>query len=406
MIFITVSSHRKIRVKQKSTILSTPTFFNQKNKSIFYILPHSLKKNNINILLSYSLLNKINQTLYIHKNSFQLLDNFKSKKITITRKLLSDNIYSFYKNVLLKNKYLHILSLPITRSSFIATYSKQPYDNLHRLKHITSDSFFQYSLWSKIFNKNSRNIFGSHTLKKSNTHEITKDITSGLLNIENLLEAEISTTLSIFKGINIISQINTNHETFLTDHKYQLLLFSIERKKNYLYMITHKTKPLYGTISSLLTPNISMFNAPYSLNQLLISLYLQYSNFFTSPLASKFSFFFMYNLIVESLLKQYLAYGITIPSIHFELLTSKMTSFVKISHPAESSLGINDIVELSKVNILNNVMSCLNYRNILYFPIILGITKSVSIHTSKLSSLNFQGAFKYLTKLSLENMTD
>lgn len=99
-------------------------------------------------------------------------------------------------------------------------------------------------------------------------------------------------------------------------------------------------------------------------------------------------------------------YGIIIPSFYFELLALKLTAFVKINYPANNTFYVNEIIESSKAHIIQKTMKILNYQQIIYTPIIVGITKSVSVHANALSSLSFQALFKYLTKIGLENTID
>ena len=83
-----------------------------------------------------------------------------------------------------------------------------------------------------------------------------------------------------------------------------------------------------------------------------------------------------------------------------------MTSFVKINYVGDSSLLENDIFEFSKLKILNNIYVILGYKQILYSPIILGITKSVLACSGFFASISFQEIIKYLIKLSIEHSTD
>ena len=114
----------------------------------------------------------------------------------------------------------------------------------------------------------------------------------------------------------------------------------------------------------------------------------------------------MYNLIIESLLKQYFKNGIIIPSIQFELIAKKMTSFVKINYVGDSSLVENDIFAFSRLRALNYSLSILGYKEILYTPIILGITKSVLASSGFFASISFQEIIKYIINLSMGGSID
>lgn len=153
-------------------------------------------------------------------------------------------------------------------------------------------------------------------------------------------------------------------------------------------------------------PNNIITSGNYSINILLLKLFSHNLNFYTQDQAIKLSHIFIYNLIVESLLKQYFKNGINIPSIQFELIVKKMTSFVKINYKGDSSLLENDIFDFSKLKILNYTLNILGYKQMLYSPIILGITKSVLACSGFFASISFQEIIKFLIKLSIEYSTD
>lgn len=150
-------------------------------------------------------------------------------------------------------------------------------------------------------------------------------------------------------------------------------------------------------------PNNIITSGNYSVNILLLKLFSNNLNYYVQDKAIKLSHIFIFNLIVESLLKQYFKNGIIIPSIQFELIAKKMTSFVKINYVGDSSLLENDIFDFSKLKTLNYTLYTLGYRQILYNPIVLGITKSVLACSGFFASISFQEIIKYLIKLSMEH---
>lgn len=153
-------------------------------------------------------------------------------------------------------------------------------------------------------------------------------------------------------------------------------------------------------------PNNIITSGNYSINILLLKLFSHNLNFYMQDQAIKLSHIFIFNLIVESLLKQYFKNGISIPSIQFELIAKKMTSFVKINYIGDSFLLENDIFEFNKVKLLNYILYILGYKQLLYSPIILGITKSILAGSGFFASISFQEIIKYLIKLSIEHSTE
>ena len=205
--------------------------------------------------------------------------------------------------------------------------------------------------------------------------------------------------------MNIITKSNI-YCNFSEEKCYHLYLFSAAKKQRHLIFINNSDRISYEKVSSIICPTTSLFPSYYSINSILNSLYIQKLNYTSTHLACKSSHFLIFNTIVESLLKQYLKHGIDIPSLHFEIIATKMTAFVRINYPAESTLATSDIIEAHKVHLLDSTMKLLRYKNILYTPVILGITKSVLAQSGALSSLSFQETFKHLINLSLESKVD
>ena len=122
--------------------------------------------------------------------------------------------------------------------------------------------------------------------------------------------------------------------------------------------------------------------------------------------AAKQSLFFTMNLIIESLLNQYLFQGISLPSIHFELMAKKMTSCVKIIYPGDLTLNIGNIFPLNLIETLNLASKFNGFRMCTYTPIILGITKSTIANSGFFSSISFQETLKLLGKAALYQSSD
>ena len=122
--------------------------------------------------------------------------------------------------------------------------------------------------------------------------------------------------------------------------------------------------------------------------------------------AAKQSLFFAMNLIIESLLNQYLFQGISLPSIHFELMAKKMTSCVKILSPGDLNLTIGNILPITLIETLNFAAKFNGFRMCTYTPIILGITKSTIANSGLLSSISFQETLKLLANAALHQSTD
>lgn len=235
-----------------------------------------------------------------------------------------------------------------------------------------------------------------------------RDITLGLIFIETIFEARslpnkylIPIKLSILNTLYLSYEENTL--TYLW--KYNLytltntnLLFFTEINTDIYFIYEHKT--------SILLPNNIITAGNYSINFLLLKLFSHNLNYYLQDKAIQISHIFIFNIIIESLLKQYFKNGIIIPSIQFELIAKKMTSFVKINYIGDSSFIENDIFSFSKLKLLNYILYNLKYKQIIYSPIILGVTKSILADSGFFSSISFQEIIKYLIKLSIEHSTE
>ncbi|XP_026189604.1 DNA-directed RNA polymerase subunit beta''-like [Cyclospora cayetanensis] len=196
--------------------------------------------------------------------------------------------------------------------------------------------------------------------------------------------------------------------TFHTGGASTILKSNIYIKNKYLLIKinTISLNKIYEHNTAILLPNNIITSGNYSINILLLKLFSYNLNFYKQDHSITMSHIFIFNLIIESLLKQYFKNGINIPSIQFELIAKKMTSFVKINYIGDSSLLENDIFEYTKLKILNYTLFTLGYKQILYIPIILGITKSILACSGFFLSISFQEIIKYLIKLSIEVSTD
>eukprot|EP00918_Siedleckia_nematoides_P080666 GHVU01176961.1.p1 GENE.GHVU01176961.1~~GHVU01176961.1.p1 ORF type:complete len:145 (+),score=7.25 GHVU01176961.1:735-1169(+) len=124
-------------------------------------------------------------------------------------------------------------------------------------------------------------------------------------------------------------------------------------------------------------------------------------NFFSLYKSSYFSLYLINFVLLETLMYQYNNQNIILNSVYFELFTKKMTSYIQILFPFNSSFFIGDIVSLYIINIINYSYTKHKFNNIFYIPIILGITKLSLATNGFLSSLSFQLLLKNLINYSI-----
>lgn len=406
MIFIYLNHSKKLNDTTKIISLHLTKI---NNIPILHPLLEKETTNSRLLLFDYSLTDKKSNIFSgNYKNSIQIKDTFNHKYLSIRTEHFP--FTSSYKNIIFNKLYIHHLLYNKFSHSKTQTIQTSFPPHIDLKSSLLLRSFYRlcdyYSFWGRIHAINIKNIKQGNTRNFSSSKQTLEDITSSLSTIENLLELQISTDVIPLQGINIVAHTQTHFDIPLHTKIHQLYLFSIVNRYNYVLHIDTHEKMSYEKASSIISPTTSVFSGFSSINTIINTLYLHKISFLSSSLASKSAHFFVFNAIVESLLKQYLKHGIAIPSLHFEIIADKMTSFVKITHPAESTLFTNDITESRKIYLLNTTMKQLGYKNILYTPIVLGITRSILIQSGALSSFSFQETFKHLTKLSLDSEVD
>lgn len=387
-------------------IISNKNILSQLDKEIYY-------KDAYNIYQKKSNIFNLNNT---YLSSIYVQDNLNYKIISIKYNFINSN-YLFSKNILLpKNIISQIIHRQFSTTNFsffllnnksLTTNSLKIYSLYKNYMNITR----YYIYWKNLFsNQYIVNFFKGIILNKKINNFVSpiKDITSGLMSIETIFEARtISNTYLIPIKLSILHNVYLSYEETTLNYLWKYSLYTFNNK-NLLFFTEINTSlvDLYEHSTAILLPNNIITSGNYSVNFLILKLFSHNLNYYKQDHAIKLSHIFIFNLIVESLLKQYFKNGVIIPSIQFELVVKKMTAFIKINYVGDSSLLENDIFEFSKLKTLNYTLYILGYRQLLYSPIVLGITKSVLASSGFFASISFQEILKYLIKLSIEHSTE
>lgn len=395
-IFNGLSIFTYIKYIKSNTCVNKNTYFKFNDSFITHTtLKHSLTLNtnympNINIQDTYFLKN-----LLIKYDIGELY----FKNIICDKNLIS---HTYHKNIEInKETYSFSNSIYLNKNNIIITQLQKEYITI----------FSYYSYWKhQYYSKHLFNFYIGFYKKKNININFTKlkDITSGLLSIEIIFEAKtllnkylIPSTLSVLNNISLKYEENTlNYIWFYT-------LYTI-KNKSLVFFSDITTYPIisYEHKTSIILPNNILTSGQYSVNNLILKIFSHNLSYYSQEQAIKISFLYIFNLIVESLVKQYFKNGIIIPSIQFELLVKKMTSFVKINYIGDSSFTENDILEFSILESLNYIYIKLGYLQLLFFPIVLGVSKNILASAGLLASISFQEILKYLMKVSIETTTD
>ncbi len=252
-----------------------------------------------------------------------------------------------------------------------------------------------------------------------------QDIVLGIQTIESILEARAPvssawlapTTCLIKKGYD---QINNSHfrDMFTSSehdqtgrHDFYLncvpsgfskcpfsvrwrLLTLPDNSKSRLktFRLCYGGQPIYPGMASL-----------HSLISKIYANHLYFNGLFTS---SKLTLVMAQQVIARSLFEQYQFQGVSLPSVHFELIAKRMASCVRVVALGHVSCHIGDIVPLGVIHMMNQAATRYGYQSCLYRPLVLGLSKSMLWTAGFLSSSSFQDSIRILAKMSIRSAAD
>ena len=110
--------------------------------------------------------------------------------------------------------------------------------------------------------------------------------------------------------------------------------------------------------------------------------------------------------LVKEVQLVYQSQGVDIADKHIEVIVRQMTSKVKIDNGGDSGYLPGEIIELQKVQNINQALLVMNQRPALYYPVLLGITKASLNTESFISAASFQETTKVLTEAAISSKLD
>nr|QEM01644.1 plastid-encoded DNA-directed RNA polymerase beta''B [Nephromyces sp. ex Molgula occidentalis] len=384
-------------------------FFNFKTKIKEVLL--KFKYDNYEVLNSKTsnyFINFLNKYLTIIDNKYYKLLNFNNILNNTTKPpIYINNSYLVPKHTLITNLHKNIIPLNksyiLSNTKISSKFPKEKEINIQLSKYLN-----KYNSINNFYNLNISNSVSLlfSTLKSPKK---SSDIISGLQYIETIFESKIKSYnwLIINTGY-LIEQVSYNNYDELNNLFINKLLI-LNDLNNYSIStgITSKINSFFLEPTSIISGgSISLYESSYNPVLLLDLKFKTLLNYFNQFKATKISFNFIFNIIIESLYTQYISNNINIPLIHFEILTKKMTSWVKIIHTGNSSFKIGDILPLTIIHLTNFSYILYNKNSIIYKPIILGISRSVLASSGFLTAASFQQTLKILINATLENQID
>ena len=140
-------------------------------------------------------------------------------------------------------------------------------------------------------------------------------------------------------------------------------------------------------------------NLHFQLKQLFNNFKLNLSTFE----ATQRSFEQIQYIIINEIQKVYCSQGIYISDKHLEIIVRQMTSKVQVLKGGQTGLLCGELIELDWIHLIEIKF---NPGEILYEPIILGITKSCLETDSFIAAASFQETTRILTKAAIQNKID
>ncbi|CAM9091014.1 unnamed protein product [Discosporangium mesarthrocarpum] len=239
-----------------------------------------------------------------------------------------------------------------------------------------------------------REIFGELIYQRLKTG----DIVQGLPRVEELLEARNPKNQAILsKRPGIITKIKCTSEEIViwtrpTLRKDYYIIPNSERLLIKLYNYINVGEPLTeGTLN------------PHNL----LHIYFQYFcslGTLTMYEAAYISFKKIQVLLLNSIQSIYFSQGVIISDKHLEIIIREMTKKVQVEYPGDTNFLPGDFLDLEQVNYINSSLK--NKKKILFYPIILGITKAALQGDGFLAAASFQETTKVLTQAAVQGKTD
>ncbi|SCQ17351.1 RNA polymerase sigma factor RpoD, putative (apicoplast) [Plasmodium ovale] len=358
-----------------------------------------------NILLYYKFYNEFNNNnIYLYEilnyNWYKYLLNNSKYNLFIIYNNYIKYLYKYYNKInLYYIRNLYFINNNIMNTNIIYKYNYNLYNNqFNNLYEYNKNIIFllNKNFYNKIFyNYNYNNIYNLYL----------NDITIGLQSINIIFENKSIKNNIFFISNNIYVIFYIKYYNYLNNIIYIYNVFNINKMNYFNYKLNFYSY-IFEDISSILYSGYTLNTDFYLINNNL-KFYFKYLltniNIYQSI---KSSYIYIYNILMESIIKQYSYQNIYLPSIYFELIVKKMLSSIKIISSNFKIFKYNDIIPLYLINIINYSLNLNMYNIYKYEPIILGITKSILSNSGFLTNISFQNTFKIISLNILNNKID
>jgi DNA-directed RNA polymerase subunit beta' len=110
--------------------------------------------------------------------------------------------------------------------------------------------------------------------------------------------------------------------------------------------------------------------------------------------------------LLSSIQGVYFSQGVIICDKHLEIIIKQMTSRVKVKDRGDSGILSGEYIDLQQIYNMNKVLKRTKSQEIIYEPILLGITKASLTNESFISASSFQETVRILTNASVQGKVD
>nr|YP_009399920.1 RNA polymerase b''''-subunit [Tolypiocladia glomerulata]ARW69739.1 RNA polymerase b''''-subunit [Tolypiocladia glomerulata] len=110
--------------------------------------------------------------------------------------------------------------------------------------------------------------------------------------------------------------------------------------------------------------------------------------------------------LIKQIQLVYQSQGVYISDKHIEVIVKQMTSKVKIENGGDTDYLPGELIDLRKVEIVNQDLTMNSRKEASYYPVLLGITKASLNTESFISAASFQETTKVLTEAAINGKID
>jgi len=222
----------------------------------------------------------------------------------------------------------------------------------------------------------------------------TVDIVQGLPKVEEILEARKIKNGSILAP--------TEGKAYLKNNQIEILKAPGEK---FFVDLPSQTSVNFtnGQYVNFLEP---LTDGQINPHEMLETLFNYYETTHPVNEACKISFRRLQLFLVNEVQKTYLSQGVEIADKHIEVIVKQMTSKVRVSYGANTTLLPGEILDLTQAELVTKAAISSGEEPPIYKPLLLGLTKASLNSDSFISAASFQETTRVLTEAAIEGKKD